>query len=148
MRTNSTYSLKGSRIPALLMLIMMFMACSSEDVPEGVLTRDQMVPIFLDVYLAEGKVNNLKVKRDSSLALFEIYEQLIFEKHNVSDSIYRLSMSYYYDHPDQLEMIYETVLDSLNLLEKRLEEKKEEEEKLKEDSTPEKEVEPEKVVDA
>ncbi len=148
MRTNSTYSLKGSRIPVLLLLITMFMACSSEGVPEGVLTQDQMVPIFLDVYLAEGKVNNLKVKRDSSLALFEIYEQLIFEKHNVSDSIYRLSMSYYYDHPDQLEMIYETVLDSLNLLEKRLEEKKEEEEKLKEDTAPEKVAKPEKVVDA
>ncbi|MCG8391228.1 MAG: DUF4296 domain-containing protein [Cytophagales bacterium] len=132
---------------SLLFFGVLSAACSSKEAPVGVLTPEQMIPIFLDVYLAEGKVNEMRVKRDSSLALFEVYEQYIFEKHNVADSTYRLSMSYYYDHPDQLEMIYETVLDSLNLLEKRLEEKEKEELKNG-DGEDEEETKPKKVVDA
>ena len=140
------YTRRGLQASMLLVVVLLG-ACSSKEVPKEILTPGQMVPIFLDVYLAEGKVNDLKIKRDSSMALFEVYEQYIFEKHNVADSIYRQSMSYYYDHPDQLEMIYETVLDSLNLLEKRLEEKEKEGQK-KEDEKDEEETTPNKVVDA
>ncbi|MEM8568606.1 MAG: DUF4296 domain-containing protein, partial [Bacteroidota bacterium] len=86
--------------------------------------EDEMVPIFLDVYLAEGKVNELRVKRDSALIIFEEYETRILDKYELTDSVYTNSLRYYYEHPLKLESIYETVLDSLNLMEKRLDEPK------------------------
>lgn len=103
-----------------------FFSCDSGKTPEGILKQHEMVPILLEVYLAEGQINELRIKRDSAMMMFEVYEQKIFEKYHVSDSTYKASLVYYYDHPDQLESIYETVLDSLNLMEKKLEEKKDE----------------------
>ena len=132
------------------LLYSVLVGCSSDDLPEGVLKEKEMVPILLDVYLAEGKVNELRVKRDSALILFEVYETKILEKYDLTDSAYTQSISYYYEHPIKLERIYETVLDSLNLLEKRLDESKESKgdgdaQLDKKDSV---EVKPEKIVGA
>ncbi|MEO1099797.1 MAG: DUF4296 domain-containing protein, partial [Bacteroidota bacterium] len=93
--------------------------CDGEEVPEGILSEEDMIPIMLDIYLAEGKVNELRVKRDSALAIFDVYEIKILEKYELTDSVYTNSLRYYYDNPLKLESIYETVLDSLNLMEKR-----------------------------
>ncbi|ELR71815.1 hypothetical protein C900_02190 [Fulvivirga imtechensis AK7] len=92
-----------------------------------------MVSFLIDVYIAEGKVQNLRVPRDSAIAIFDVYEQKLLEKHGINKDTYVKSMSYYYDHPQKLELIYETVLDSLNLKEQQLREKKEEDVKLEED---------------
>ena len=120
--------------------------CDGEEVPEGILSEEDMIPIMLDIYLAEGKVNELRVKRDSALAIFDVYEIKILEKYELTDSVYTNSLRYYYDNPLKLESIYETVLDSLNLMEKRLDEIKEGEvEKEKgQDSVS---IQPKKVVD-
>ncbi|UII27257.1 DUF4296 domain-containing protein [Fulvivirga maritima] len=116
------------RTKIFIICYLFLVSCSSsDDVPEGILEKDEMISIMLDMYLAEGKVNNLRITRDSSLAIFNAYEKALYEKHNVSDSVYRESLTYYYDHPMQLEKVYESVLDSLNLKQERLKEKKEEE---------------------
>ena len=120
--------------------------CDGEEVPEGILSEEDMIPIMLDIYLAEGKVNELRVKRDTAKAILEEYEKKIHEKYELTDSVYTNSLRYYYDNPLKLESIYETVLDSLNLMEKRLDEIKEGEvEKEKgQDSVS---IQPKKVVD-
>ena len=120
--------------------------CYGEEVPEGILSEEDMIPIMLDIYLAEGKVNELRVKRDSALAIFDVYEIKILEKYELTDSVYTNSLRYYYDNPLKLESIYETVLDSLNLMEKRLDEIKEEEVE-KENDKDSVSVQPKKVVD-
>jgi len=107
--------------------------CENER-PEGVLSEGQMSQILLDVYLGEGKVSGLNVKRDSSLALYEVYEKKIFEKHQVDREQYKKSLSYYYDHPEILEKIYESVLDSLNIKDQHLKELRDKEMKEKHNS--------------
>ena len=114
--------------------------CSSDnEVPNDIINQDKMVAVMLDMYLAEGKVNNMRLSRDSSLAIFDVYEDMLYKKHGVIDSVYERSMSYYYDHPDMLETIYESVLDSLNLKQERLKEKEEDPEDDKDESKKENE---------
>lgn len=120
----------------MILCFALLIACSHEDSkPKNVLPQEKIVPVLLDIYMAEGKVNDLRISHDSSVAIFDVYEDKIFEKHQIVDSVYRASMSYYFANPDQLEGIYETVLDSLNLREQRLKESKDdiEKEKDKED---------------
>lgn len=114
--------------------------------PKDVLTKEEMVPLLLDIYIGESKVNNLRLSRDSSMALFAVYEEELFKKYEVTDSTYRRSMTYYYNHPDKLEAIYGIVLDSLNLREQRLKENREKEEvrEAKEDKEKRKQEEEEK----
>ncbi|MEP2770793.1 MAG: DUF4296 domain-containing protein [Fulvivirga sp.] len=99
-------------------------ACK-EDRPEGILDKGTMTNIIIDVYIGEGKVSALNVKRDSSLVVFEAYEKLIYSKYAVEKETYKNSLSYYYSNPEQLDEIYEAVMDSLNVREQKLKEDKE-----------------------
>lgn len=107
------------------------------EVPEDLLSESQMISLMLDIYVAEGKINKALPKRDSAEMVFALYENKIFEKHSISDSSYKRSLKYYYDHPDLLLPIFETVLDSLNSWDKQFDElakRKGEEEQAKQDS--------------
>ncbi len=140
-------SLKTISIIMILMLSTLAVSCGDDDLPEGILKENEMVPILLDMYIAEGKVSELKVKRDSALIIFDVYEDKILDTYALTDSIYTNSLRYYYDHPLKLESIYETVLDSLTLLEKRLDElKKENEDAVEENKVDSVNMEPSKLV--
>lgn len=106
-------------------------ACKEER-PEGILDQGTMTNIIIDVYIGEGKVSALNVKRDSSLIVFDAYEELIYHKYDVQKETYKKSLSYYYNNPEQLDEIYEAVMDSLNVKEQKLKEEKEAADKEKE----------------
>jgi len=44
----------------------------------------------------------------------------VFEKVGITDSVFRKSLNFYIDHPDVLEGIYTSLIDSLNLREQRV----------------------------
>lgn len=126
------------RIILALLLVSVLWSCSSNERPEGILSKEEMVPVLMDVYLTEGRLSSLSLKRDSALKVYEDIEAKIFEKNNTTDSIYRASMVYYYDHPKEMEKIYEVVLDSLTQREQLLDAKEESkmEEMKKKDEKP------------
>jgi len=111
-------------------------ACKEER-PEGILDKGTMTNIIIDVYIGEGKVSALNVQRDSSLIVFDAYEKLIYSKYAVEKETYKNSLSYYYNNPEQLDEIYEAVMDSLNVKEQKLKEEKEAAEKDKGDANKE-----------
>lgn len=94
-------------------------ACTRETtIPDHVMAQDQMVPFLIDIHLAEAKIKVLKLHHDSSMVFYRKLEDDIYEKHHISDSIYKESYDYYMNHPDLLLEIYERVIDSLSLKEK------------------------------
>ncbi|MDX1627192.1 MAG: DUF4296 domain-containing protein [Fulvivirga sp.] len=107
------------------------LAGCKDDRPEEILTEEKMTGILLDIYSAEGKVSSLNIRRDSALAIFSVYEQKIFEQHGVEKDRYKQSLSYYYNHPEQLGRIYEGVLDSLNIRDKKIKEPGDAREKMR-----------------
>ena len=126
---NSLKNNNGMKTKILIICYILLLSCTKETkVPDDVLPKSKMVPLLIDIYIGESRVNNMRLSRDSSMAIFGVYEGELFKQHEVTDSVYRRSMSYYYSHPDQLEDIYAVVLDSLNLREQRLKEKREKEE--------------------
>jgi hypothetical protein len=111
--------LKGVFPVLLLSLTAFFPSCEKESVPDGVLTKDQMVHLLIDFYVAEEKVNSMKLPADSSKALFELMEQKVLEKSAVEDSVFFQSFNYYIDRPKEMEQIYTAIVDSLQLMEQR-----------------------------
>lgn len=89
-----------------------------EFTPEGVIPKDKMISIFIDMHIMESQISTLNLKRDSSKILFKHYEQKVFEKHNVQDSIYHHSYNYYLYNVNDMEKIYDAVIDSLSLHER------------------------------
>ena len=109
------------KIFKIFLISLILWSCGKDnDIPEEIAPKEQLVPLMLDIYLAEVKLSNLKIVRDTAVSIFETYEGYLFEKHNIEKEKYMNSMSYYYDHTEQLELIYEALLDSLSVRETKL----------------------------
>lgn len=79
----------------------------------------EQVAVYLkDLYLLEQKIKELKLDDDSAKVVFDHYEEKLFEKHQMNDSIYKLSFVYYMDDIKGLGKIYEIIADSLSLEER------------------------------
>lgn len=107
-------------LPVILFSLTVFLSCTDrERVPEGVLTKDQMVNLMIDFYVSEQKVSDLKLPSDSSKALFRIFEGKILDEAAIADSVFEQSFYYYVDRPKEMEQIYAAIVDSLQLMEQR-----------------------------
>jgi hypothetical protein len=115
----------------LLFLLFLCPGCeSSEEVPpEDLLSKEKFTAVMIDVQLVEGmKVHRLGPKREKSPDIELLYAK-IFEKHEIEKRRFLETYDYYKQRPDQMELIYEQVLDSLSKLD--VEVKKEYSEELR-----------------
>ena len=90
------------------------------ELPEGIMTKQEMFPLMLDIYIAEEKLTTLNIIRDTLTSIYETYEGILFEKHNTDHETYKRSLAYYYENPKDLEVIYENILDSLTISESKI----------------------------
>lgn len=103
------------------LLVMISLSCDKKQTtPKGILPKEKMVGIFIDLHITESKISALNLKRDSSKILFQHYEQEIFKKHEVPEEVYMKSYSYYVENVNDMEQIYDAVIDSLSLRERIL----------------------------
>ncbi len=108
--------------------LLLLSGCIGEvEIPADVIPKEKMVSILIDVHITEGNVQQLRIARDSADLVFKYLEKDLFLKHAVSDSSYIKSLGFYFEHPDIMEEIYATVLDSLSLYDRMLQEKQEKE---------------------
>jgi hypothetical protein len=96
-----------------------FSCGESEKAPEWLLTEAEMVDLIIDFRLAEGRVVNLNINMDSAEMVFKVLERKVFEEHQVDSTIYKNSYQYYILHPERATIIFDAVLDSLNIIQKR-----------------------------
>jgi len=116
--------LPSNKIPALMIVWslaagLLFFGCSEQKVPKDILTQNQLTEIMIEFYMGEAKLSNYALSYDSASKLFIPYEESVLKRHNVPDSILLKTYQYYFDHPKELEKVYEILIDSLNLREKR-----------------------------
>lgn len=112
------------RIILVGMVILVLPACGRNKRPEGVLSEKQMVNAMTELYLAEEKANRLPIPQDSIKKIFPMFSAKAFEKVEVSDTVFRMSLDYYMSEPEKLENIYTILVDSLNLKAQRVSAKK------------------------
>jgi hypothetical protein len=103
----------------VIMIIFGLSCCKKKQVPEGILTRDKMVAVMSELYVTEQKISTLGVKRDSLSQMFDVMKEKVFAAQGITDSVFRKSMDYYMDRPLEMETIYTSLVDSLNLREQR-----------------------------
>ena len=94
-------------------------ACGPSEGPQPahLLSKTQMATILADIHLAESYADNTFPSRDTARMAFNILQKKIFAKHNVADTVFRDSYDYYLYHLQDMDQIYEAVIDTLNLRE-------------------------------
>jgi hypothetical protein len=87
-----------------------------EVAPDGLLDKDKFTEVMVDVQLVEGmKVHKLGPKREKSPDMEAMYAN-IFAKYGIDQEDFDATYDYYKARPDEMELIYEQVLDSLSKL--------------------------------
>lgn len=88
--------------------------CTSDEKPEHILSKEQMVGLMIDMQIAQTRVNDLRLKSDSAREVYDQYHAYLLEEHVVNDSVFYKSLEYYLNRPIDLNVIHEGVLDTLN----------------------------------
>ena len=100
----------------LILTFFLIFSCKNNDYENDLyLPKDKMINILIEIHLLEEKVNQLNYSEDSLRNIYELFEKEIFKNYDVSDEEYRKSYSYYFFDPKQLDEIYQSVIDSLNI---------------------------------
>jgi hypothetical protein len=94
-------------------LVFFIMIGCNNKKPESLITKKDMVAILIDLHMAEAKVNSLSLSSDSAHGLFKVFEKQLYDKYQVTDSIYLKSFNYYLNELDAMDDIYTSVVDTL-----------------------------------
>ena len=97
----------------------MMAACAEKSDYKDILSKQEMVKIMEELYIAEEKVNHLALSRDSASQVFSVLKARVFQNAALSDTLFKKSFDYYMERPKELELIYSALVDTLQLREQR-----------------------------
>lgn len=107
-------------------------ACGNGDnKPDNILSREQMVGLMIDMQIAQTRVADLRVGKDSAQKVYDQYHEYLLSAHVVEDTTFYESLRYYLNRPQDLNFIHEAVLDTLNLRLQKIEAQEEKDKKDK-----------------
>ena len=85
--------------------------------PEYLIDKDKMVSIMVDMHIVETAANLKIYPPDSAQQLYQNDFASIYLTHDVSKEKFDSSMFYYATQTDQMNVIYDKVLENLSELE-------------------------------
>jgi len=113
------------RLLSGLCLLLMLAACNENNLlhprPSDVLSSDQMIPLLVDIHLADAALKlNQSAQNPSETKLY--YSRAfapVFKKHKTSPAVFESSMKWYGRHIGKLAEIYTEVVTRLSTLESK-----------------------------
>ena len=104
----------------ILLMALFVLSCRKRtvDVPDHLLSQQEMIGFLVEVHIAEAKIKELGLGQDSAMKLFQVLEKDLMEKYGINDSIYIESYQFYLRSPDEMVKVYSAVVDSLSLRER------------------------------
>lgn len=99
----------------LLTLSMLLASCQEKEpeTPSYLLSEDQMVDVMVDMHLLETAQNLKLMGADTTNRKYQQYFNAIFESHETSKADFDSSLFYYSTKTDQMNAIYDKVLEEL-----------------------------------
>jgi len=98
----------------IILLAVLFGACSGEEkLPEDILSEAEMTSMIIQIHLLEAKIGKARIKRDSSIAVYQYFEKELFKELGMDSAMYYKSFDYYSKHPEAFSKVYVAVGDSL-----------------------------------
>ena len=81
-------------------------------IPSDVLPKEKMAQVITDIHLAEANASLYTLP--DSVSSEKLHFEKIFAKHKITKIQYDKSISFYIDHPELLNEVYEKVLNELS----------------------------------
>ncbi len=94
-----------------------------EEAPADLLPQGKLTSILADIHIAESRVEMMRISPDSAQVVFKRLQKEILNKHKVTDSQFLKTYTYYLNHVQALDKMYEGLVDSLGMREINMETK-------------------------
>lgn len=90
------------------LVLILFAGCKSK-IPADIIQPEKMQVILYDIHIADGYVSTLSSSQDSAKKIAAAYYKGIYNKFAIDSVLYTKSMTFYYDHPEVLNGMYDQV---------------------------------------
>lgn len=103
-----------------LLLFLFFLSCQQKrmpEVPAYLIDKDKMVNIMIDMHIVETAANLKIYPPDSAQQLYQNDFASIYLTHDVTKEKFDSSMFYYATQTDQMNVIYDQILEGLSEME-------------------------------
>ena len=111
-----------SRIIFSVFVCFLLVSCSFEEkdlqIPKDVLPKEAMIQVLIRTHLLEA-VMNTKLRSDTTSAEYKYYEKQVLKEQKIELKDFVQSKAFYYQRPKLMFEIYEAVVDSLNIRERK-----------------------------
>ena len=105
----------GSQLYFFFFLLLLAFSCSKPKtiIPAGVLTEKEMIPILVDIHIAQAAAS---IYNANDSAMFNMNEMLpyILSIHHVEPATYDSSVGFYTRHPELMQQMYDEVIIELS----------------------------------
>lgn len=95
------------KVYGTVLMATVFFACKP-GIPKNVLQPDEMAKVLFDIHVVDGYLNH-QIVPDSTKKLAAQYYRGVYQKYGIDSAGYNRSLDYYYEHPDKMKVIYDTV---------------------------------------
>jgi len=75
------------------------------------------VRILADIHTAEAQVERTVIYPDTAMMVFNYAQQQLLQQHGVTEEEFRTTYRYYLNHLQEMDALYETVIDTLSVRE-------------------------------
>ena len=106
---------------SIVVILLLAVSCGDREgtPPPNLLSREKMVSMMAEMYVVEEKATRLELPSDSSKKVFDLLKTRLYAKTGVADTTFKRSFDYYMSRPQDMELIYTALVDTLNLKEQR-----------------------------
>lgn len=107
------------RLILLIAIVLFYTACNQNKLPKGVIEKDEMLNVMLDMQLTDASLNQV-FNNDTMKMYANSRYNYLFKKYNIDSATFSNSLKYYSMDPVELDSMYSLVSDSLTRLAKIL----------------------------
>lgn len=110
----------------ILLFFPLIVSCNQakEEVPNNILSVEQMTAIMVDIQLIEGGVAIMKFNKDKNREEIIKYYGSLYKAHEIDKPLFDKSLEYYCKRPELFVDIYDGVINKLSEIQAEVENKK------------------------
>lgn len=93
----------------------------TDDKPANMVPQQKMVRILADIHTAEAQIERSVSYPDTALVIYAEEQAKILKKHGVKQQAFKETYRYYLTHLEEMDKLYEIVVDTLSVRESQAE---------------------------
>ena len=103
------------KLSVIIAVLMFMFSCKQEELPAGIIEKGKMVNVLVDMQITDAYLNQVP-NVDTMLMQAKSRYTYVFKKHSIDSAKLSRSLYYYSLRSVELDEMYQTVIDSLEIM--------------------------------